>query len=261
MTRFAHLHVHTQYSVLDGQCSIAKIFDKAAADGMPGMAVTDHGSMFGIKEFFDIAAKKNKALKAEGKEPVKPIFGCEVYVARRGLHSKEKGREDQSGWHLVLLAKNKQGYQNLIKLVSIGWIDGYYYRPRIDHEVLSKHHEGIICLSACLGGELPKKIQSGDIEAAERALLWHKELFGDDYYIELQRHKTSDPNANREVYPIQVEVNKVLVELARKHGVKMVCTNDVHFVDEENAEAHDHLICLNTGKDYDDPNRMRYTGE
>ena len=258
MERFAHLHVHTQYSVLDGQCAIQKIFDKAAADGMPGMAVTDHGNMFGIKDFFDIAKATNKKLEKEGKARVKPIFGCEVYVARRTRHHRE-GKPDMSGWHLVLLAKNKQGYQNLIKLVSIGWVEGMYMRPRIDHEVLEQYHEGLICCSACLGGEVPKKFEQGDLEGAEQAILWHRQLFGDDYYLELQRHKTNDPNANREAYVMQERVNPWLIEMARKHGIKLVATNDVHFVDEDNAEAHDHLICLNTGKDLDDPNRMRYT--
>ncbi len=259
MEPFAHLHVHTQYSILDGQCAIAKIVDKAVVDGMPGLAVTDHGNMFGIKEFFDVVKKKNKALKSEGKPIIKPVIGCEVYVARRGLHMHSDPKVDQSGWHLILLAKNKKGYQNLIKLVSIGWVDGYYYRPRIDHEVLKQYHEGLICCSACLGGELAKKVQAGDVEAAEKTLLWHKEVFGDDYYVEIQRHKTLDPNAERSTYEVQQQVNPTLIELARRHDVKLICSNDVHFVNEENAEAHDHLICLNTGKDLNDPNRMRYT--
>ncbi len=259
MEPFVHLHVHTQYSVLDGQCAISKIFDKAAADGMPAMAVTDHGNMFGIKEFFDVANKKNKALQEAGKPTVKPIFGCEVYIARRGLAKKENPKIDQGGWHLILLAKNLNGYHNLIKLVSVGWTDGFYYRPRVDHEVLEKYHEDLICCSACIGGEVPRKILAQDVEAAEKAILWYKELFGDDYYLELQRHKTNDPNANRETFQKEEEVNQVLIEMARKHQIKLICTNDVHFVEEENAEAHDHLICLNTGNDLNDPNRMRYT--
>jgi len=260
MEPFAHLHVHTQYSVLDGQCAISRLFDKAIADGMPGFAVTDHGNMFGIKEFYDVACKKNKQLKAEGKPIVKPIFGCEVYVARRGHLQKEKGNKtDQSGWHLILLAKNLNGYRNLIKLVSIGWTDGYYYRPRIDHQLLEQYHEDLICCSACIGGEVPKKILNGQLQEAEEAILWHQRLFGDDYYLELQRHKTNNPDANRETYQLQEEVNKVLLQMARKHGIKLICTNDVHFVNEDNAEAHDHLICLSTGKDLNDPNRMRYS--
>ena len=258
MQPFAHLHVHTEYSLLDGQCKIARLFKKAAEDGMPGFAITDHGNMFGIKEFFDIAGKENKGREKEGLPRVKPIFGCEVYVARRGRTLRE-GKIDSSGWHLILLAKNKNGYQNLIKAVSVGWVEGYYMRPRIDHEILEKYHEDLICCSACLGGEVAKKFESGDLQAAEDAIAWHKNLFGDDYYLELQRHKTTDPLYNPECYEKQKPYNEWLIEMSKKHGVKLICSNDVHFVDEENGEAHDHLICMNTGKDLDDPKRMRYT--
>jgi len=258
MEQFAHLHVHTEFSLLDGQCKIKNLFKKAAADGMPGFAITDHGNMFGIKDFFDIAKGENKTREKEGLPRVKPIFGCEVYVAHRGLQMKE-GRIDQSGWHLILLAKNKNGYQNLIKMVSIGWVDGYYMRPRIDHEVLEKYHEDVICCSACIGGEIAKKFHAGELEAAEQAILWHKNLFGDDYYLELQRHISKDPLYNPECYEKQKPYNAWLQEMSAKHGVKLICSNDVHFVDEENGEAHDHLICMNTGKDLDDPTRMRYT--
>jgi len=258
MEPFAHLHVHTEYSLLDGQCKIGKLFAKAAKDGMPGFAITDHGNMFGIKEFFDIANKENKSREKEGLPRIKPVFGCEVYVAHRGLERKE-GKADMSGWHLILLAKNKNGYQNLIKAVSIGWVDGYYMRPRIDHSVLEKYHEDLICCSACLGGEVPRKFEDGDLEAAEEAILWHKQLFGDDYYIELQRHPSKEDLYNPDCIVKQNKVNPWLIEMAHKHHIKLVATNDVHFVDEENGEAHDHLICMNTGKDLDDPNRMRYT--
>ncbi len=258
MEPFAHLHVHTEFSLLDGQCKIGRLFDKAAADGMPGFAITDHGNMFGIKDFFDISNKKNKDREKEGLPRIKPVFGCEVYVARRGLEKKE-GKQDMSGWHLILLAKNKNGYQNLIKIVSVGWVDGYYMRPRIDHSVLEKYHEDIICCSACLGGEVPRKFEDGDLEGAEEAILWHKQLFGDDYYLELQRHPSKEPLFNPDCIVKQNRVNPWLIEMAHKHDIKLICTNDVHFVDEENGEAHDHLICLNTGKDLDDPNRMRYT--
>ncbi len=258
MEPFAHLHVHTEYSLLDGMSKIKSLLKKAATDGMPGFAITDHGNMCGIKEFFDEAGKMNKDRQKEGLPRIKPIFGCEVYVAHRGLHMKE-GKQDISGWHLVLLAKNKRGYQNLIKAVSIGWVDGLYMRPRIDHEVLEKYHEDLICCSACLGGEVPRKFELGDLEAAEEAILWHKRLFGDDYYLELQRHPSKDPLFNPNCIVKQNAVNPWLIEMAHKHNIKLVATNDVHFVDEENGEAHDHLICLNTGKDLDDPNRMRYT--
>ncbi|MEG1617289.1 MAG: DNA polymerase III subunit alpha [Bacteroidales bacterium] len=290
MQPFVHLHVHTQFSILDGQAAIPALVDKAIKNGMKAIAVTDHGNMFGIKEFFNYTNKKNGAvngeikslkkkikeleaapddhsdeiglLKQEIKEKestlFKPIFGCEVYVAKRGRLSKS-GKEDQSGHHLILLAKNNTGYHNLIKLVSKGWVEGYYYRPRIDKEILEQYSEGLIVCSACLGGEIPKLIQRGDLQGAEQAILWFKQIWGEDYYLELQRHKTNNPDANREVYPIQVEVNKHLIELAAKTGVKLIASNDVHFVNEEHAEAHDRLICLNTGKDLNDPTRMRYT--
>ncbi len=254
---FVHLHVHTQYSILDGQASIKKLVDKAVADGMKGMAVTDHGNMFGIKEFFNYVKKINKSNPDLN---FKPIFGCEMYCARRGMDKKE-GKFDTGGWHLILLAKNNAGYHNLVKLVSHAWTDGFYMRPRTDHAELEKYHEGLIACSACLAGEVPSYILKGELEKAEEATLWFKNLFGDDYYLELQRHEVKDPNqrANRETFPLQQECNKVLVELARKHNIKLVCTNDVHFVDEENAEAHDRLICLSTGRDLDDPNRMLYS--
>ncbi len=227
---------------------------------MPGFAITDHGNMFGIKDFFDLAKGENKKRKSADPPlpPIKPIFGCEVYVAHRGLDKKE-GKQDMSGWHLILLAKNKAGYQNLIKAVSIGWVDGLYMRPRIDHAVLEKYHENLICCSACIGGEVAKKFHAGDIEGAEQAILWHKNLFGDDYYLELQRHISKDPLFNPDCYVKQKPYNEFLQEMSKKHGIKLICTNDVHFVDEENGEAHDHLICMNTGADLDDPNRMRYT--
>ena len=261
MEDFVHLHVHTYYSILDGQSSIKKLVDKAIGDGMKGMAITDHGDMFGIKEFHDICNGVNKQRKKEGLEPFKPIFGCEMYVARRGdMHLKDT-REDQGGYHLIVLAKNANGYKNLIKLVSNSWVDGFYSRPRTDHYELEKYHEDLIVCSACIAGEVPAKILKGDIAGAREAIEWHKRLWGDDYYLELQRHEVTDPTirANRETFPLQQQANKVLIELAKEYGVKLVCTNDSHFVDKENAEAHDHLLCLSTGKDLDDPTRMLYT--
>ena len=293
MQDFVHLHVHTQYSILDGQASIPRLVDKAMANGMRGIAVTDHGDMFGIKEFFNYVNKKNggtngeikdlkkriaalesgkeesenpeaeiaackEQLEAAKKKLFKPIFGCEMYVARRRLEDKE-GKPDQSGYHLVVLAKNLKGYHNLIKLVSKAWTKGFYMRPRTDRAELEKYHEGLIVCSACLGGEVPRRITAGQFEEAEEAIRWYKNLFGDDYYLELQRHKATVARANHEVYPMQQVVNEKLIEYAKKYNIKLVCTNDVHFVDEENAEAHDRLICLSTGKDLDDPNRMLYT--
>ena len=293
MQDFVHLHVHTQYSILDGQASIPRLVDKAIANGMRGIAVTDHGDMFGIKEFFNYVNKKNgdtngeiKSLKKRigalesGKEAVdnpeaeiascreqleaakkrlfKPIFGCEMYVARNRLEDKN-GKPDQGGYHLVVLAKNAQGYHNLIKLVSKAWTKGFYMRPRTDRVELEKYHEGLIVCSACIGGEVPRRILAGQYAEAEEAIQWYKNLFGDNYYLELQRHKANVPRANHETYKLQQQVNEKLIEYSKKYNIKLVCTNDVHFVDEENAEAHDRLICLSTGKDLDDPNRMLYT--
>ena len=261
MQDFIHLHVHTYYSILDGQSSISKLVDKAVGNGMKGMAVTDHGDMFGIKEFFDYCNKINGGRKKEGLEPFKPVFGCEMYVARHRKEDKNKDNGDRSGYHLIVLAKNYNGYKNLIKLVSNAWVDGFYGRPRTDRFELEKYHEDLIVCSACIAGEVPKKILKGDIEGAREAIEWHKRVFGDDYYLELQRHEVKDPTirANRETFPLQQEANKVLVELAKEYGIKVVCSNDAHFVDQENAEAHDHLLCLSTGKDLDDPTRMLYS--
>ncbi len=261
MQDFIHLHVHTYYSILDGQSSISKLVDKAVGNGMKGMAVTDHGDMFGIKEFFDYCNKINGGRKKEGLEPFKPIFGCEMYVARHRKEDKNKDNGDRSGYHLIVLAKNYNGYKNLIKLVSNAWVDGFYGRPRTDRFELEKYHEDLIVCSACIAGEVPKKILKGDIEGAREVIEWHKRVFGDDYYLELQRHEVKDPTirANRETFPLQQEANKVLVELAKEYGIKVVCSNDAHFVDQENAEAHDHLLCLSTGKDLDDPTRMLYS--
>lgn len=298
MKDFVHLHVHTQYSILDGQASIPNLVEKALKDGMRGMAVTDHGNMMGIKEFYNYVKSKRKSAQSALKDlqekllaldtaedfgeyatreeaqkaleqqiatkkreaEFKPIFGCEMYVARRGMRTKEC-KEDQSGWHLIVLAKNEKGYHNLIKLVSHAWVDGFYMRPRTDHAELEKYREGLIVCSACIGGEVPQKILSGNLEAAEEAVLWFKKCFGDNYYLELQRHEVKDPNqrANRETFPLQQKVNRQLVELAHKHQIKLMCSNDSHFVNEENAEAHDRLICLSTGRDLDDPKRMLYT--
>ena len=261
MEDFIHLHVHTYYSILDGQSPVQKIVDKAVANGMRGMAITDHGNMFGVKELYNYCNKINGKLKEEGKEPFKPIFGCEMYVAHRRKSDRVKEKGDMGGYHLIVLAKNYNGYKNLIKLVSRAWVDGYYMRPRTDREDLEKYHEDLIVCSACIAGEVPSKILKGDMAGAREALEWYKRVFGDDYYLELQRHEVKDPHqrANRETFPLQQRANKELISLAHEYGIKLVCTNDCHFVDQENAEAHDHLLCLATGKDLDDPNRMLYS--
>ena len=308
MIPYTHLHVHSHYSILDGQASIQRLVDKAIADGMKGMALTDHGNMMGVKEFFNYSKKVTGAAKKELKaaqakldelrsgnyEPsaeetarfgatgnvvnaliaeqeqlvekkslaanFKAIIGCEMYCARRKKELKE-GKEDKSGWHLIVLAKNEKGYHNLIKLVSRSWVDGYYYRPRTDKEDLEKFAEGLIICSACLGGEIPQKVLKDDMAGAEESVMWFKRVFGDDYYLELQRHEVKDPaqRANCGTYPLQQKSNEALIELGKKCGVKVVCTNDSHFVDEENAESHDRLICLSTNRFYSDAQRMLYT--
>ena len=345
MHNFVHLHVHTQYSLLDGQASIPRLVDKAIKDGMPGIAVTDHGNMFGIQEFWNYVKKKNGQKRDRLKEltklrdglvalleqhpdiesylselksaiaqkqaqidsatvysmedneellklkstlsriesmdkefgysvqtaeeiiaklaavpDFKPIIGCEVYVAREAMHLKRKEvKSDIGGWHLILLAKNIQGYKNLIKIVSRAWTDGFYNRPRTDHKDLERYHEGLICCSACIGGEIPKLILAGRIDDAEKAILWHKNLFGDDYYLELQRHKATVDRANHETYRLQCIVNEQLIALAEKHNIKLVATNDVHFVEEDDAEAHDRLITINSRHDFDSPDRLLYS--
>ena len=261
MEDFVHLHVHTHYSILDGQSKVPYLVDKAIKNGMRGMALTDHGVMYGVKELADYCASVNKKRKAEGLEPFKPIFGCEMYVAHHRKEDRNKEAGDGSGYHLIVLAKNYQGYKNLTQLVSRSWVDGYYYRPRTDRDDLEKYHEGLIVCSACLGGEIPQKIMKGDISAAREAVEWYHRLFGDDFYLELQRHEVTDPTlrANREVFPWQQKVNQVLQDFSKEYGIKLICTNDCHFEDKETAEAHDHLLCLSTGKDLDDPSRMVYT--
>ena len=247
---FTHLHVHTQYSTLDGAASIEGLMKKAKKDGMTALAITDHGNMFGVKHFHNVALK----------EGIKPILGCEAYMAADSRKSRS-GKEEQSSYHLILLAKNLTGYHNLLKLISKAWTEGFYYKPRIDKEILEQYHEGLICCSACLGGELPEAIMSGNEERPDEVITFFKNLFGDDYYIELQRHKTDNPNKNSNVYRDQMLVNRRLLELAQKHQIKVVATNDVHFVEKEDDPAHDRLLCIGTAKDLSDPDRMRYTGE
>lgn len=249
--RFAHLHVHTQYSVLDGAAPIKQLFTKAKAHGQPALAITDHGNMFGVKEFLDTAKKFPE---------VKPIVGCEVYMAPEGRLLR-KNKEEATTCHLILLAKNIQGYHNLIKLVSQAYIDGMYYKPRIDHELLEQYHEGLMCSSACLAGELPRQILAGKMDEAEKILLWYKQLFGPDYYVELQRHPTLLSNVHaQKCYELQKTIEPHLIALARKHDIKVVATNDVHFVNYEDADAHDRLICVATAEDVADENRkFRYT--
>ena len=246
MPEFVHLHVHTQYSILDGAAAIKPLIKRAKALGMNAIAITDHGNMYGVKNFHDTATDAG----------VKPILGCEVYVVKNRF---EKDKDEKAGDHLILLAKNLEGYHNLCKMVSYSFTEGFYYKPRIDKQLIEQYHEGLICCSACLGGEVPQAIMHNDIEEAERVVQWFKNIFGEDYYLELQLHPSGDPQKDADVYENQLRVNKVILELAAKYGVKYICSNDVHFILAEDAVAHDHLICLNTGRDLDDPNRMRYT--
>ena len=246
---FVHLHVHTQYSILDGLSDIKKLFSRAEELGMPGLAITDHGNMYGIKDFFDVSRKHPS---------VKPILGCEIYVTRHYDH-KIKDSAHKQYYHLILLAKNQTGYRNLMKIVSIGHIEGMYYKPRVSHEVIEKYHEGLICCSACMAGEIPRNILAGDDAALDKAIKWHKRVFGDDYYLEVMLHKTKVPGLSLEVYERQKEYCARIFELAGQYGVKVVATNDVHFVNEEDGPAHDRLICLTTNASLNDPKRLRYT--
>ena len=289
MLPFIHLHVHSQYSLLDGQAPVKGIVDKAIANGMRGVALTDHGNMFGIKELHDYVNKKNadvvsaiKEIKKKIEEEqdkvtpsadvianlkidlneqesklFKPIFGCEAYVANTDMRSHTDKRD--IGRHLILLAKNEKGYHNLIKIVSRAWTDGFYSHPRTDHAELAAHHEGVICCSACLGGEVPQLIMNGDINGAREVIKWYKSVFGDDYYLELQRHKATVPNANHETFQKQQEVNAVLLQLSKELGVKVVCSNDSHFLNEDDADAHERLVLLSTGRRLGEQNTMAYT--
>ena len=255
MIPFVHLHVHSQYSILDGMAPVKSLVDKAIGDGMRGMAITDHGNMYGIKEFHDYVSKLNK--KRGDDEKFKPIFGCEVYVAKQDRHEHLDKRD--IGYHLILLAKNLQGYKNLIKIVSHAWTEGFYSHPRTDHSELEKYHEGIICCSACLGGEVPQLIMGGQMNQARETIKWFKDVFGDDYYLELQRHKATVARANHDTYEKQCLVNDALIQFAKELDIKLICTNDSHFVNEEDADAHERLICLSTGRKLTDENVMLYS--
>lgn len=289
MSQFVHLHVHSQYSLLDGQASVPGIVDKAIKDGMPGVALTDHGVMYGIKEFTNYINKKNKPIQSEIKDLKKllkkiedgkadadsptmdevlaqieekkakiftPIIGCEMYVAN-GSKTDRTDKFDK-GKHLVVLAKNKTGYRNLIKIVSEAWTEGFYFHPRTDKASIAAHHEGLIISSACLGGEIPRLLTAGDIEGAEKAVKWWKDLMGDDYYLELQRH-VLPPGADLDTYVRQKAIEPELIRIARKFDIKLIATNDSHFVNAEDAEAHDHLICISTKANLSDEKRMHYT--
>lgn len=286
-SNFVHLHVHSQYSILDGASSIKGLIDKAKALGMPAIALTDHGNMFGIKEFINAATDANnpihkaikeieqqideleatngdqnaiaelkKSIEQQKAKLIKPIVGCEAYITA-DRHSRHK--DDRGGYHLLLLAKDLEGYHNLVKMVSYSWTEGFYQRPRIDKELLRKYGKGIIVSSACLGGEIPQAILNNNIPLAEEIIAEYKEMFGNDFYLEVMLHPVEPGGYSEDTYQSQKKVNKIILELAEKTQTKCIATNDVHFINAEDALAHDRLICLNTGKDLDDPNRMRYT--
>ena len=257
---FVHLHVHSHYSINDGISSIRNLVDKAIECNMPGMALTDHGNMFGIKEFFDYVSRINKKRVESGDEPFKAVLGCELYVAKNGPKEQKNGLNDMN-YHLTVLAKNLQGYRNLIKIVSNSWTDGFYVRPRTDRHDLEKYHEGLIVCSGCLGSEVASKILANDMDGLYETVEWYKKIFADDYYLELQRHEVTDSSiiADREVFAKQELVNKVLVNLSKEYSIKLVATNDVHFTNQEDADAQDHMLCLATGKELDDQSRVRYT--
>ena len=235
--QFTHLHVHTEYSLLDGACRIDRMFDRLKAMGQTACAITDHGVMYGCVAFFDAA-------KPAG---IKPIIGCEVYVATRTRFDKVNRIDGNN--HLILLCKNETGYKNLIKMVSAGFTEGFYSKPRIDKQLLEKYHDGLICLSACLAGEIPKALLAGDYDRARQTALWYRDLFGaENYYIELQDHGLEEDQA----------VLPQLIRLARETGIPMVATNDAHYITKEDAKMQSILLCIQTGKTINDVDRMEF---
>ena len=238
--KFCHLHVHTEYSLLDGSGKVANIIKKAKELGMESIAITEHGVMYGCVEFY-------KQAKAAG---IKPILGCEIYVAEKSMHIKNPDKDNHT-YHLVLLVKNEIGYSNLMKIVSEASIDGFYYKPRVDHEFLKKHSEGLIALSACLGGEVQNYILKGNEAKARKVALFYKEIFKDGFYLELQDHNLEENKI----------VNEANIKLSKELGIPLVATNDIHYVEKKDAKSHDILLCIQTGKTVNDENRMKYPSE
>ena len=238
-SKFVHLHVHSQYSMLDGACHIKRLIKAAAKQKMPAIAITDHGNMFGVIEFYDAAMKGG----------VKPIVGCEVYVAPGSRFEKGMSGIKENYYHLVLLCKDGVGYKNLVKIVSAGYLEGFYYRPRIDKEFLRAHSEGLICLSACLRGEVARAFLFDDEKKALAAALEYQEIFGkENFYIEIQDHGLEE----------QARANKRLIALSKEANIPLVATNDVHYITQDMAEAHDALLCIGTQTTLDNPNRLKY---
>ncbi|MDP6381078.1 MAG: PHP domain-containing protein, partial [Phycisphaerae bacterium] len=236
---FVHLHVHSEYSLLDGACQIEKLVEEARRQGSGAIAVTDHGNLFGAIEFYSEALKHG----------VKPVVGYEAYVAHESRHDRGGGPNQEAGYHLTLLVRNREGYQNLLKLASAAYLEGFYYKPRIDNEILAEHCGGLIALSGCLQGEISRRLLSQDAGGAEEVARRYCEMFGPEgFYIELQDHGIDD----------QQVIRPMLIQLARKLDLPLVATNDVHYIDADDSEAHDALLCINTGKLLSDERRLRY---
>lgn len=237
---FVHLHVHTEYSLLDGSGKISKLIEKTKELGMKSIAITDHGTMYGTVDFY----------KAATEAGIKPIIGCEIYVAAKSMHIKEPDTQNETH-HLVLLVKNSKGYENLMKIVSQASIEGFYYKPRVDHEFLRAHSEGLIATSACLGGEVQSNLLNGNKEKAKRVALMYKEIFQGDFYLELQYHGMSE----------QLKVNELLIELSKECHIPLICSNDVHYINKKDSHSHEILLCIQTGKTMEDEKRMKYPSD
>src|SRR5213078_1158014 len=247
--KFSHLHVHTQFSLLDGAASIQSLYKKAIADGMPALAISDHGNMFGVFEF---VAEAYKHKDENGKLKVKPIVGCEFYITTDRLRKTFSKEEKDPRHHQILLAKSEKGYRNLVKLTSLGFIEGMYSKyPRIDKELILKYHEGLIATTCCLGALVPQAILRKSEADAEKEFQWWLDLFGEDYYIELQRHSI----------PEQEKVNEVLLRFAIKYKVKVIASNDSHYVNQEDSNAHDILLCINTGEKQSTPTQKEFSDD
>ncbi len=240
MPEFTHLHVHTKYSLLDGASQVPGLMKKAKENGMKAIAITDHGNMLGVPEFCAEAEKMD----------LLPIIGCEFYIAPRSRFEKSKaeGDDEKNYYHQLILAKNPLGYKNLSKLCSFGFIEGYYYKPRVDRELIKQYKEGLIATTSCLASEVNRTIIDKGEEAGEKVFLEWREIFGEDYYIELQRHGINEQDI----------CNEILKKWSKKYNVKIIATNDVHYIDLQDAEAQDILLCIQTGKDFNDPKRMRF---
>lgn len=248
---FAHLHVHTTYSLMDGLSSVRELFDRAEELGQPGIAITDHGYMYGVPEFLR---------EAERHPDVKPVVGCEIYITDHYDH-RIMDPDHKRYHHLILLAKNMTGYRNLVKICSEAAVSGKYYRPRVSHEFIERHHEGLIAMSACIGGEIPACILDDDMESAEKAVQWYRSVFGDDFFLEVSQHESRKPGFKTDVLEMQRKANRAIFALGEKFGISVVATNDVHFVYAEDASAQDTHLCNATGKVLSDTDRLCYSGE